>query len=309
MADELFIPLDWRRKPLGNQSGLQRWLNRALKPRWWQRRRPDAREGPIVAEARGDGLNADEGIVSGEGVVAQRTEESDAVSLNGTVMSVDESSSEGSPDHSTCESSVSASESRKRAAEASPERVRKESSRRKFPGRVTRSTAVCRINIPLLTDGGDDCPGRVLNVDGTFTERIIVGQEKEVVMEVEEGVSLIVDDATEASVEFASPARVLPTLDVPSAMPAGSQSTLSIEPIVIVETRIDLVPAIATLLQTEPGSDLSVRTVTPTFSTPGTNTISAPTQVIVLVDEWGRDTCVINEVWELIETMPHPLSA
>jgi len=45
------------------------------------------------------------------------------------------------------------------------------------------------------------------------------------------------------------------------------------------------------------------------FSTPGTDSISAPTQVIVLVDDWGRDICVINEVCELIETMPRPWSA
>jgi len=29
----------------------------------------------------------------------------------------------------------------------------------------------------------------------------------------------------------------------------------------------------------------------------------------VLVDEWGRDTCVINEVCKLIEAMPHLCSA
>jgi len=31
--------------------------------------------------------------------------------------------------------------------------------------------------------------------------------------------------------------------------------------------------------------------------------------MIVWVDEWGRDTCVINEVCELIESMPRPWSA
>jgi len=40
-----------------------------------------------------------------------------------------------------------------------------------------------------------------------------------------------------------------------------------------------------------------------------TGVVAVPTQVIVLVDEWGRDTCVINEVCELIEEMPHPWSA
>jgi len=49
--------------------------------------------------------------------------------------------------------------------------------------------------------------------------------------------------------------------------------------------------------------------VIPLVPTLGTDTNPAPTQTIVLVDEWGRDTCVINEVCELIETMPRPWSA
>jgi len=35
--------------------------------------------------------------------------------------------------------------------------------------------------------------------------------------------------------------------------------------------------------------------------TPETGMIAASTPVIVLVDEWGRDTCVINEVCAIIE--------
>jgi len=118
----------------------------------------NAHRGSIFAEARDDGVNADEGIVSGGGVVAQRTEEVDAVSIEGNVMSIDGSSSEGSTDHSTCGSSVSASELRKRVADASPDREREESSRRDFPGRVTRSAAGCRVYIPPITSEGDDCP-------------------------------------------------------------------------------------------------------------------------------------------------------
>jgi len=196
----------------------------------------DAHESAIVAEAPDDGLNADDGSVSVGGVVAQRSEEPDAISLDGTVMSIDGLLSEGSPDHSTCGSSVSASESCKRAADASPERVREESSRRDFPGSVTRSTAECQVYIPPITDEGDDCPGRLLNGDGTFTERITVGQEEEVVTEVEEGVHLIIDEAPDASVDFKSPARLLPTPAVPNAMPTGSPRTLFIEPIVVMHT-------------------------------------------------------------------------
>jgi len=51
------------------------------------------------------------------------------------------------------------------------------------------------------------------------------------------------------------------------------------------------------------------RTATHLASTAETDSISAPIQVIVLVDEWGRDTCVINEVCKMIEAMPRPWSA
>jgi len=85
-------------------------------------RETDAREAPISTRDRDDGLKTGDGVESGGCVVAQRTEESDAVSLVGSVMFIVGSSSEESPDNSTCGSSVSAGESCKRAAEASPER-------------------------------------------------------------------------------------------------------------------------------------------------------------------------------------------
>jgi len=160
----------------------------------------NASEDAIIAESRDDGLNADDVIVSGGGVVAQRTEEADVVSLDGSVMSIDGSSGQEIPDHSTCWSSVSASESRKRAAAVSPEHEHEESSRRDFPGRVTRSAAGCRIYIPPKTDEGDDCPMRVLNDDDTFTQRIAVGQEEEVVTEIEEESFLTIGETTKTSV-------------------------------------------------------------------------------------------------------------
>jgi len=148
-------------------------------------RETNASEGAIIAESRDDRLNAGDDIVSGGGVVAQRTEEEDVVSLDGSVMSINGSSSQESPDHSTCGSSVSASESRKRAADASPEREHEENSRRDFPRRVTRSAAGCRIYIPPITDEGDDCPMRVLKDDGTIRQTITVGQEEGIATEIE----------------------------------------------------------------------------------------------------------------------------
>jgi len=206
-------------------------------------------------------------------------------------MSIDGSSSEESPDHSTCGSSVSASESRKRIADASPD-----SSRRDFPGLVTRSAAGCRIYVPPITDGGDECPGRVLNDDGTIRQIVTVGQEEEVVTEIGVEAPLIFVEAANVSVDFKSPARAVPTLAISDV-------------IVVMNPRLGSIAGVDTLPHTEPVSDLSSHAVAPTFSTSGTNTMSAPAQVIVLVDEWGRDTCVINEVCEFLETMPRPWSA
>jgi len=89
-------------------------------------------------------------------------------------MSIGGSSSDGSPAHSSCGSSVSERESRKRAADESPDREREGSSRRNFPGRVMRSAAGCRVYIPPIADDRDDCPGCIVDEDGTFTARIAV---------------------------------------------------------------------------------------------------------------------------------------
>jgi len=56
-------------------------------------------------------------------------------------------------------------------------------------------------------------------------------------------------------------------------------------------------------------TELPVSVATLSFESIHPNANPLPTPVIVLVDEWGRDTCIINEVCELIEAMPHPWSA
>jgi len=106
-------------------------------------------------------------------------DESDAVSLADTVMSAGGSSSDGDRSPSTCGSSVSATGTRKRFADESPERAQEEHSRREFHGRVTHSAAGCRIYLPPVGDEGDDCPGRILNEDGTIRTKITINQEGE----------------------------------------------------------------------------------------------------------------------------------
>jgi len=112
-----------------------------------------------------------------------------------------------------------------------------------------------------------------------------VGQEEEVVTELEEGVLLTADEAPETDVDFETLARVLPSSSVSTVMPT---SELFVETTVIIDTRLGSMPTTDLPLRAGPGSDLPGRTATLLISTPGTDTTSALTQVIVLVDEWGR---------------------
>jgi len=47
----------------------------------------------------------------------------------------------------------------------------------------------------------------------------------------------------------------------------------------------------------------------PVVVLPAAVVVPIPARVIPVIDEWGCDTCVINEVCELIKAMPHPWSA
>jgi len=140
----------------------------------------------IVTESRDALIGEVDLDAEGRDGAVQRSDEADTTLHTDTFMSIG-SSTEGSPEHSTCGSSASASDSRKRAADESPDRRDDVTSRRKFPGRITRSAAGCRIYIPIAGKG--DYPGSVLKDDGTFVQRITEGQEDEAVAEGEGGSS------------------------------------------------------------------------------------------------------------------------
>jgi len=155
-----------------------------------------------VTDQPDDRSLANDGTVRVGDVEAHGIDESDAISLDDTVMSIGESSSEESTALSTCGSSASVSETRKCAADESPDREREGSSRRDFPGRVTRSAAGCRVYIPPMFDDKSDCPGRILNDDGTCNTRITVGQSSGDAIE-GEGEILLMTAATDGIVGFA----------------------------------------------------------------------------------------------------------
>jgi len=128
---------------------------------------------------------------------------------------------------------------------------------------------------------------------------------------IEEEPLLTIVDATETSVALGpaeeEPARVVPTPAGSNVVPTGSSCALFIEPTVM--PRIGSVPVEDSLSRTKAVPGPSVHAVDPVLSFPEADRIAAPTQMIFLVDEWGRNTCVINEVCELIESMPRPWSA
>jgi len=121
---------------------------------------------------------SDASVALPEEVVLEQ-DTTDVISLADTVVSLEGSSSDGDLSSSTCGNSVSATENRKRPAEGSPERGFGEGSRREFPGLITRSVAGCRVYIPAAEKDNGDCPGRILNDDGTFAMKITVRQDCE----------------------------------------------------------------------------------------------------------------------------------
>jgi len=182
--------------------------------------------------------------------VDQGNDESDVTFPADTVMSIGGScSTDGSPEHSTCGSSVSASESRKRAADESPDREYDVSSRCEFPGRVTRSAAGCRVYIPLTSGDKDDYLGSVLNDDGTFAKKVTLGQENESVTESGRGILPISNEPTgtvvpppetpEKSVDTEIPAIVVPASTVFSVAPVPD---LHVEPTDMLNSRSAVMP-------------------------------------------------------------------
>jgi len=243
-------------------------------------------------------------------------DETDIISLVDTIMSLGDSSSDNDLSPSTCGSSVSASGTRKRLADGSPERDREVGSRRKFPGRETRSAAGCCVYVPTVKNDGGDWLGRVLNDDGTFTARVTINQDEEPgTIGVEELVSGALS-TTEAFVSHrvmtSEDTSAVPTSPVMSSL-SSAQFTSTPDPIlhppIDVYTvpeemstpdllaRVEYVPDVPACIAEAP---VAGRSSTPDHES---------THVVVLVDEFGRDTCVVNEVCQMMEEMPRPWSA
>jgi len=116
--------------------------------------------------------------------------------------------------------------------------------------------------------------------------------------------TFIVARKTNANLETSSgQLPVLPVEDVPPTPDRFVETTVMID-----NLRASR-PAGSFGTRTVPGSADFSHTAALSTLTPETSTVATPAQVIVLVDKWGRDTCVINEVCEIIEGMARPWSA
>jgi len=153
----------------------------------------------------------------------RKPDESDMVSIPDTVMSIGGSSSEGSPCRSTCGSSASATGSRKRAADESPDRKVVRNTRRDFPGRIMRSAAGCRVYVPPIWDDKAESPGSILNDDGTIWMTETVQPECGIVIEGEAG-DIVLNNASKLTMDTRDP------LDSASARPEAPNQTTTVLP-------------------------------------------------------------------------------
>jgi len=236
----------------------------------------------------------------------------DAGSVADSIMSVGSSSSDQDQSHSTCGSSVSASDNRKRVAEESPEREREDSSRREFPGRVTRSAAGCRVYIPPVGDDKGELPARIISDHGSVGEKITGPQDNIVTVshggEIE-GTELGDMGVSDTREETGGGHDV--TVSTITATPLPSPFPVTSTP--------DSVPHVMTMARRLPEAvempilviahvrDAVVDNRLPPGPIVNDETLAMST--IATEDEFGRDTCVVNEICQMIEGMPKPWSA
>jgi len=163
-------------------------------------------------------------------------------------------------------------------AEGSPERECGEGSRREFPGRVTRSAGGCRVYVPSGRDDGGDCPGSVLNDDETLVTFVTIGQE------------CPDEQAKFATANDPSRERVVEGT-------ANVEANVVIVPTGLLTADLPLLRPASMTTEDVPIANSA------SFATP------EPIRIVVVVDEFGRDTCVVDEVCQMIEDMPRPWSA
>jgi len=259
------------------------------------------REASVGTDAANAGTTVEESVVLDP-------DESDRISIAETVMSIKGSSCDDAQSLSTCGSSVSASGSRKGVADESPERGGERSTRRDFQGRVWRSAAGCRVYVPRMDGDVADYPGGILNNNGTIAVKVTEGQEDKQTVERGGEIDSTIGAGTEVVPPLEDSTEADP-LSTSAPFPATSAPDLPVEGAVASNNRPEVALVADFEIQGNPISGPSIGAVARSDATTGTDAFIAQTPTIVLIDEWGRDTCVINEICALIEAKPQPWSA
>jgi len=201
-------------------------------------------------------------------------------------------------------------------AEESPEREPEETSRREFPGLVTPSAAGCRVYIPPTKDDKEDCPGRIPKDDGTFKAKFTICQESALTMGAGEEIAATGNaDADESGLRerMADGCEgMVPPIQVmvgPSSFPVTSTPDSKTHLHAITRSQPELASTPDFSLETDRTPDVSNSVLNIPTAPTGPNTDPVETRVVVLEDKFGCDTCVVDEICQMIEGLPKPWSA
>jgi len=153
----------------------------------------------------------------------------------------------------------------------------------------------------------------VLNEDGTFAKKVTVGQDDDSGTGIERGIlptsnepTVMVVPSHETTVERLGTEIPPIVVVVSTGFSVVPVPDIHLEPTDILNSQSEVMLTADVSSRTHLNPDLTAPVATLLVVPTSTGVVTVPIQVIVLVDEFGRDTCVINEVCELIEAMPHP---
>jgi len=169
--------------------------------------------------------------------------------------------------------------------------------------------------VPPAWDDKSDCPGRILNDDGSVLARFTESQEDLPPTKGNTGESPEAEVTIETDVPFSENAKTggsdEPASEL-SSVPPSDVLLSTVEPSVEVGVSprpiggavlLSVLPTVSEVINVpvRPGS-LSTAATVP-------NSSSDLTRITIWEDEFGRDTCVVNEVAQMIEEMAKPWSA
>jgi len=165
-----------------------------------------------------------------------------------------------------------------------------------------------------MGDDNVEYPGQILNgtidgTDGTIAKKLTVGQKENVVVDESGEVDAAVRAPIIATVLRNTMSDSRTDDDVSSITHHPDVSVMGVEPTVIVHRRPEITSTPSCPPQLGRNPEGSGNMTEPPVARVGITATAEPSRVIVLVDEFGRDTCVVNEVCQMIEKMPRPWSA